>query len=75
MAGDGISDRLVGLLTVRSEDLSAEWAASVTGSLGGRVSRAEVQRELQEIYTALVAALGSGSIDGRGRSSVRSGLC
>ncbi|WP_406362752.1 STAS domain-containing protein [Streptomyces sp. NBC_00715] len=66
MAGDGISDRLVGLLTVRSEDLSAEWAASVTGSLGGRVSRAEVQRELQEIYTALVAALGSGSIDGRG---------
>ncbi|MFD9494626.1 MULTISPECIES: STAS domain-containing protein [unclassified Streptomyces] len=66
MAGDGISDRLVGLLTVRGEDLSAEWAASVTGSLGGRVSRAEVQRELQEIYTALVAALGSGSIDGRG---------
>ncbi|WTJ15500.1 STAS domain-containing protein [Streptomyces sp. NBC_00715] len=66
VAGDGISDRLVGLLTVRSEDLSAEWAASVTGSLGGRVSRAEVQRELQEIYTALVAALGSGSIDGRG---------
>ncbi|MFF1516652.1 STAS domain-containing protein [Streptomyces sp. NPDC058305] len=66
MAGDVISDRLVGLLTVRGEDLSAEWAASVTGSLGGRVSRAEVQRELQEIYTALVAALGSGSIDGRG---------
>ncbi|MER5658623.1 STAS domain-containing protein [Streptomyces sp. NPDC002131] len=66
VAGDGISDRLVGLLTVRGEDLSAEWAASVTGSLGGRVSRAEVQRELQEIYTALVAALGSGSIDGRG---------
>ncbi|MCX5281022.1 STAS domain-containing protein [Streptomyces sp. NPDC060011] len=66
VAGDVISDRLVGLLTVRGEDLSAEWAASVTGSLGGRVSRAEVQRELQEIYTALVAALGSGSIDGRG---------
>ncbi|MFJ4888339.1 STAS domain-containing protein [Streptomyces sp. NPDC088788] len=68
MAGDGISDRLVGLLTVRGEDLGAEWADRVTGSLGGRVSRAEVQRELQEIYTALVAALGAGSLDGRGEA-------
>ncbi|NEA38490.1 RsbRD N-terminal domain-containing protein, partial [Streptomyces sp. SID11385] len=40
----------------------------VTGSLGGRVSRAEVQRELQEIYTALVSALGSGSLDGHGEA-------
>ncbi|OQQ19794.1 anti-anti-sigma factor [Streptomyces sp. M41(2017)] len=68
VAGDGISDRLVGLLTVRGEDLGAEWADRVTGSLGGRVSRAEVQRELQEIYTALVAALGAGSLDGRGEA-------
>ncbi|MGW6257739.1 MULTISPECIES: STAS domain-containing protein [unclassified Streptomyces] len=68
MAGDGISDRLVNLLTVRGEDLGAEWADKVTGSLGGRVSRAEVQRELQEIYTALVAALGDGSLDGRGEA-------
>ncbi|MET7746629.1 STAS domain-containing protein [Streptomyces sp. NPDC005385] len=66
MASAGISDRLVGLLTVRGEDLGAEWADKVTGSLGGRISRAEVQRELQEIYTAMVAALGSGSLDGRG---------
>ncbi|MFD7677743.1 MULTISPECIES: STAS domain-containing protein [unclassified Streptomyces] len=68
VAGDGISDRLVNLLTVRGEDLGAEWADKVTGSLGGRVSRAEVQRELQEIYTALVAALGDGSLDGRGEA-------
>ncbi|MFG2440642.1 STAS domain-containing protein [Streptomyces sp. NPDC048508] len=68
VAGDGISDRLVNLLTVRGEDLGAEWADKVTGSLGGRVSRAEVQRELQEIYTALVAALGEGSLDGRGEA-------
>lgn len=66
VASAGISDRLVGLLTVRGEDLGAEWADKVTGSLGGRISRAEVQRELQEIYTAMVAALGSGSLDGRG---------
>ncbi|MER5881432.1 STAS domain-containing protein [Streptomyces sp. NPDC060235] len=68
VAGDGISDRLVNLLTVRGEDLGADWADKVTGSLGGRVSRAEVQRELQEIYTALVAALGEGSLDGRGEA-------
>ncbi|MFD5637417.1 STAS domain-containing protein [Streptomyces sp. NPDC127077] len=68
MAAEGVSDRLVGLLTVRGEDLGAEWADRVTGSLGGRVSRAEVQRELQEIYTALVAALADGSLDGRGEA-------
>ncbi|MEU9414930.1 STAS domain-containing protein [Streptomyces sp. NPDC051000] len=65
MADKSISDRLIDLLTVRGEDLAAEWADKVTGSLGGRVSRAEVQRELQELYTALVAALGEGSLDGR----------
>ncbi|MFE2301137.1 STAS domain-containing protein [Streptomyces sp. NPDC059445] len=68
VAGEGVSNRLVGLLTVRGEDLGAEWADKVTGSLGGRVSRAEVQRELQEIYTALVAALADGSLDGRGEA-------
>lgn len=66
MAREGVSDRLIALLSVRGEDLGADWADKVTGSLGGRVSRAEVERELQEIYTALVAALGSGSVDGRG---------
>ncbi|MFG2452902.1 STAS domain-containing protein [Streptomyces sp. NPDC048512] len=68
MAGPGVADRLVGLLTVRGEDLGAEWAEKVVASLGGRLSRAEVQRELQEIYTALVAALGAGSLDGRGEA-------
>ncbi|WP_393072122.1 STAS domain-containing protein [Streptomyces sp. LN704] len=65
MAGEVVSDRLIGLLSVRGEDLGADWADKVTGSLGGRVSRAEVHRELQEIFAALVAALGSGSLDGR----------
>ncbi|WP_405827356.1 STAS domain-containing protein [Streptomyces sp. NBC_01176] len=68
MAGEVVSDRLIGLLSVRGEDLGADWADRVTGSLGGRVSRAEVHRELQEIYAALVAALGSGSMDGRGEA-------
>ncbi|WP_420717086.1 RsbRD N-terminal domain-containing protein [Streptomyces sp. H27-G5] len=55
-------------MSVRGENLGAEWADKVTNSLGGRVSRAEVQRELQELYAALVAALGSGSLDGRGEA-------
>ncbi|MFD9375555.1 STAS domain-containing protein [Streptomyces sp. NPDC059999] len=68
MADENVSDRLIGLLSVRGENLDAEWADKVTNSLGGRVSRAEVQRELQELYAALVAALGSGSLDGRGEA-------
>ncbi|WP_240529699.1 STAS domain-containing protein [Streptomyces mangrovisoli] len=68
MAAESVSDRLVGLLTVRGEDLGAEWSDKVAGSLGGRVSRAEVQRELKEIYTALVAALAEGGMDGRGEA-------
>lgn len=64
MAGKDVSERLIGLLSVRGEDLGAQWAEKVTGSLGGRVSRTEVERELQEIYAALVAALGGGSVDG-----------
>ncbi|MEV6010736.1 STAS domain-containing protein [Streptomyces sp. NPDC051976] len=64
MAGKSVSERLIDLLSVRGEDLGAQWAQKVTGSLGGRVSRSEVERELQEIYTALVAALGAGTVDG-----------
>ncbi|MFE9538722.1 STAS domain-containing protein [Streptomyces sp. NPDC006691] len=68
MADKHVSERLIGLLSVRGEDLGAEWAEKVTGSLGGRVARAEVERELREIYTALVAALRDGSVDGHGEA-------
>ncbi|MFF4321250.1 STAS domain-containing protein [Streptomyces sp. NPDC001568] len=68
VADGNVTDRLIGLLTARGEDLGAEWADKVTGSLGGRVSRSEVQRELQELYTSLVAALGEGSLDARGEA-------
>ncbi|MEU6313296.1 STAS domain-containing protein [Streptomyces sp. NPDC047014] len=68
MADKNVSERLIGLLSVRGEDLGAEWADKVTDSLGGRVSRNEVHRELQELYAALVAALGEGSLDARGEA-------
>ncbi|MFB7746243.1 STAS domain-containing protein [Streptomyces sp. NPDC056132] len=68
MTGKDVSERLIGLLSVRGEDLGAEWAEKLTGSLGGRVARAEVERELREIYAALVAALSEGTVDGHAES-------
>ncbi|MER7760956.1 STAS domain-containing protein [Streptomyces sp. NPDC097619] len=68
VVGGDVADRLVALLSVKGEDLAADWADKVAGSLSGRVSRGEVQRELQELYTALVAALGHGSLDARGET-------
>lgn len=56
------------LLSVRSEDLAAVWTDKVSGSLGGRVSRSEVQHELEELYTALVDALGHGDLDPHGEA-------
>nr|WP_235002222.1 STAS domain-containing protein [Actinacidiphila paucisporea] len=68
MASEGIPARLTALLSARGADLGVSWADSVTASLGGRITRAEVERELDEIYTALVAALGRGSLDARGEA-------
>jgi rsbT co-antagonist protein RsbR len=62
------SSRLVELLTVTGEDLAANWIAEVTQTLRGRVSGAEVQRELRELYTALISALRSGGTDPHGEA-------
>ncbi|GGK27615.1 polyvinylalcohol dehydrogenase [Streptomyces camponoticapitis] len=68
VAGGEGTTRLVELLTVRGEDLGADWADRVSRSLGGRVSRSEVQRELGELYTALLTALQTGSLDAHGEA-------
>ncbi|WSJ47815.1 STAS domain-containing protein [Streptomyces sp. NBC_01317] len=54
---------MVALLSGGGDDFAANWVAEVSGSLGGRVSRSEVELELRELYTALLAALGHGSMD------------
>jgi rsbT co-antagonist protein RsbR len=59
------SKRLVDLLSADSEALASAWVASVSGSLRGRVSGAEVGQELRELYSALLAALRTGSLDAR----------
>ncbi|MCF0084996.1 MULTISPECIES: STAS domain-containing protein [Streptomyces] len=54
---------LVDLLSVEGEDLAAAWVREVSGSLGRRVSAAELERELRELYEALVEALRQGAVD------------
>ncbi|MGW2911836.1 STAS domain-containing protein [Streptomyces asoensis] len=53
---------LVGLLSIEGQDLAATWVSEVRGSLGGRVSAAELERELRELYEALVEALRQGAV-------------
>ncbi|HEV2635788.1 MAG TPA: STAS domain-containing protein [Actinocrinis sp.] len=56
MAITDSSSRLVDLLS-GDGDLAATWIATVTRTLRGRVSGAEVERELRELYEAMVSAL------------------
>ncbi|HEX4788110.1 MAG TPA: STAS domain-containing protein [Actinospica sp.] len=68
MPESNYSARLVELLTAIGEDLAASWVADVSQSLRGRVSGAEVERELRELYATLVNALRSGDTDPHGES-------
>jgi rsbT co-antagonist protein RsbR len=54
---------LLELLTGRREELAAGWIDVVSRTLAARVSRAELDRELHELYSAIVEALKSGSLD------------
>ncbi|MGC5561524.1 STAS domain-containing protein [Streptomyces sp. FR-108] len=54
---------LVGLLSVEGQDLAAAWVREVSGPLSGRISTAELDRELRELYDALVDALRQGATD------------
>ncbi len=52
---------LVELLSAEGRDLAAEWAQRAFGSLSGRMSLPVLERELQELYVALVEALRQGA--------------
>ncbi|MFE1316348.1 STAS domain-containing protein [Kitasatospora phosalacinea] len=62
MAVERASERLVELLT-RDGAVQEQWVAAVAASLGGRISRAELERELSDLYQALLQALGKGGLD------------
>ncbi|WP_327180255.1 STAS domain-containing protein [Streptomyces sp. NBC_01335] len=63
MAEQDISARIVTRLTEERESLEAAWVEAVSRTLRGRVSLAELDRELRELYTALVEAMRVGGLD------------
>ncbi|MYR95227.1 MULTISPECIES: STAS domain-containing protein [unclassified Streptomyces] len=68
MAKQDSKSDLAGLLSADRERVVDQWIDSVVGSLKGRISKAEVDRELRELYAALEEALASGSEDARGEN-------
>ncbi|MFF1697822.1 STAS domain-containing protein [Streptomyces sp. NPDC058257] len=64
---------LLGLLSAKGRDVTGEWVQQVSGTLKGRVSVAELSRELVELHEALVQALsqGAGDVHGEQMSEVR----
>ncbi|WP_432078988.1 STAS domain-containing protein [Streptomyces sp. YPW6] len=56
----------VELLSTDREKITSEWIDGVAGSLQGRISKAEVDRELRELYEALVEGLRAGGEETRG---------
>ncbi|MFB4424487.1 STAS domain-containing protein [Streptomyces sp. QL37] len=66
MTEQDISARLVELLSAQQESLGAVWVESVSRTLRGRISLAELDRELRELYDALVAGLRTGGFDWQG---------
>lgn len=54
---------LVDLLMPEGRDLAAEWARRAAAPLAGRMDASALERELRELYTALVEALRQGARD------------
>lgn len=61
-----MSVRLVELLTEQRKALGSAWVDAVSRTLRGRISEAELDRELQELLTALVEGLRQGGFDWQG---------
>ncbi|WP_033351207.1 STAS domain-containing protein [Kitasatospora aureofaciens] len=66
------SERLAELLT-RDDAVLHQWVESVAATVGSRISRAEVERELTELAQALAQAVARDALDwrGEGYSEVR----
>ncbi|MEU8114810.1 STAS domain-containing protein [Micromonospora sp. NPDC048947] len=57
------SGRLVALLNGQDERVTTRWTEIVTSSLRGRLSQAELRRQVQDLHRAIVASGEQGSID------------
>ncbi|MFF8593969.1 STAS domain-containing protein [Streptomyces sp. NPDC015220] len=66
MAAASNTQVLVETLTTQREEFLAQWTRTVGDELQGRLSMAEVGRELGELYQAVLRALIDGGLEGRG---------
>jgi rsbT co-antagonist protein RsbR len=57
------SGRLAALLDANTDTLTAAWTDSVAGPLSGRLTRAELQKQILEVHGAVVEALRTGAFD------------
>ncbi|GAB3853038.1 STAS domain-containing protein [Micromonospora andamanensis] len=57
------SGRLGELLASRSEQVTQRWTEIIAGQLRGRLTQAELVRQVQELHRALVDALSKGAVD------------
>ncbi|MBQ1050865.1 STAS domain-containing protein [Micromonospora sp. C51] len=57
------SGRLGELLTSRADEITQRWTEIIAGQLRGRLSQAELVRQVQELHRALVDALSKGAVD------------
>lgn len=62
----GETQRLKALLEQERETFTEQWATTVGTTVRGRLSTAELKRELNELYDAIGDALGAGGLDSRG---------
>ena len=60
MSEQGATGRLVELLSAQREKLAADWIATVSRTLVGRISQAELDRELHDLYAAILTGLQEG---------------
>ncbi|MEV4654842.1 STAS domain-containing protein [Micromonospora sp. NPDC049301] len=57
------SGRLAALLGGHAEQVTLRWTEIITGSLRGRLSQAELRRQVQDLHRAIMAASEQGVID------------
>ncbi|MEU0228582.1 STAS domain-containing protein [Streptomyces sp. NPDC006284] len=68
MAPEDNTKLLIETLTSHRDEFLAQWGAIVGEALQGRLSVAEMRRELGDLYEAIVQAIAAGGLDARGEA-------
>ncbi|MFD7653746.1 STAS domain-containing protein [Actinosynnema sp. NPDC059797] len=70
--GTGRTHRLTGLLRENADELVRRWASSVAGTMRGRATPAELERDFREFFTALLPVVDGGELRDDELAEVRS---